>query len=266
MKRWLNGTIADIAALKIANQQLTNTKRGRQLLILTGSHVTQHFDYVSVMNRPSVDTMLMNFSYLLPEAEKATHVYHGSVGYTKTFNNCFTFKHFCKSFKGKHIFMMATKHSSGGPYPIPTKASVITTVRNNNISNYNIVTHGYLPKYRSQGFGYVPTSLKHYSASIAPFGCLGTLNAMVLPLVIQMGYSKIYIVGLGDAYQLHFYDVAYVQPHLRKPMQHSLRGLSLQRYRKLNALAASNNTQIIVVPKKHTEKSIQEIFQCANTV
>lgn len=237
--------------------KLKGSRKGRDLFIITGNYAVQHCDYLAIAARPNTDTMIMNFGYLLPGAENFDWMFHGSMGYTKSFNACVTFKYFNRSFKGKHVFMCATAHCAGGLYPIANKDSVITTLKNNQISDYYIATHAYAKK----GFGYVPVDLAHYSAAHIPYGCGGTLNAMALPFALQLGYKDIFVLGIGDLYSTHFYDKEWVQGQ-RLALNSPHRNTILARYRKWNALAQKNGTRIIVLPKKYIEQSIQDIFPC----
>lgn len=262
---WFNGTCSDDGILA-KTDKLANTKRGRKLLIITGNYAVQHYDYREAIRDPSFDVMIINFGYLLPEAENADWMFHGSMGYIKAFKNCMTFKYFCESFKGSHIFMTQTKHCAGGAYPITSKSDVITTLKRNNLKKWYIATHAYGNIFKSRGFEYVPTKINQFSPSKIPWGCGGTLNAMALPFAIQLGYSKIYMLGVGDRNLTHFYDVSFVQPHLRKPITLPYRNITLKRYAKWNALAKSNNTQLFVLPKKHTEATIQKVLTCVDTL
>lgn len=253
---WLDRKINDNQILAETNK-LIGTQKGRSLLIITGSYVVQHFDYIQAINQnPNLDVMIMNFGYLLPGAENFRWIFHGSMGYTKAFQTCTTFKYFCRGSKGNHLFMTTTANCKGAHYPIASKNDVVTTIKNNEIENFKILTHAYAKK----GLGYVADSLEHYTAAHIPYGCGGTLNAMALPFALQLGYTKIYCLGIGDQHLTHFYDVAYVQPHLRKPITLPHRNLILDRYRRLNALANNSGTTIYVCPGKYIEENIRKIF------
>lgn len=255
-QQWINLKANDDQILE-ETKKLKGSKTGRDLFIITGHYALQHCDYQAIAARPNTDTMIMNFGYLLPGAENFTWMFHGSMGYTKSFNACVTFKYFQRAFKGTHVFMCGTRHCAGGLYPIAHKNSVITTLKNNNISNFYITTHAYAKK----GFGYVATDLSHYTPAHIPYGCGGTLNAMALPFVLQLGYKDIFVLGIGDKYSTHFYDKEWVQGQklaLNSPHHNTI----LNRYRRLNALAVKNGSRIIVLPKKYIEPSIQGIFPC----
>jgi len=265
MSNWFNGTASDDLILS-KTDKLKSTKKGRSLFIITGSFALQYFDYRSVMRNPNFDTMIMNFGHLIPEAEKATWMFHGSIGYTRTFESCMTFKYFCESFQGSHVFMCQTKHCAGGAYPIAPKKSVIATLKNNNIKKWFLATHAYGDMFKKQSFGYIPVSLKHFSPSKIPWGCGGTLNAMALPFALQLGYSKIYMLGVGDKILMHYYDKELVQPNLRKQVTLPYRNIILSRYGKWNKLAKSSGTQLFVLPKKNTEEAIRKIFPCLDKI
>jgi len=258
--------VSDDEALQ-ALAKMKGTKKNKHLLILTGSYALQHVDYQKFLNRPAFDLMGMNFTYMVPGAERFDYHFHGSIGYVRTFRDCSTFRYFCQQFQGTHIFMTTTKHCATGPYPIPSKAEVQTCIKNNGIKKFLVQTHGHTDKFHhGGGFGYVPPNVNTYNPAIVPYGCGGSLNAMALPMAIALGYSKIFIAGVGDQNLVHFYDVSYVQPHLRKKTVLPLRELILQRYRKLDNLAKSNNVQIIVLPQSQTEASIQSIFRCVEDI
>lgn len=251
---WLANKINDDQILN-ETKNLKGSRKGRKLLVITGHYAVQHCDYLAISDRPDIDTMIMNFGYLLPGAEEFDWMFHGSMGYTKSFNACVTFKYFQRKFAGKHVFMCNTRHCAGGLYPIASKESVITTLRNNNIDNFYIATHAYAKK----GLGYVPESIDHYSAAHLPYGCGGTLNAMALPFILQLGYSTVYMVGVGDKFSTHFYDKEWVQSQ-QLALNSPHRNLILARYRRWNSLAQKIGTKIFVLPKKYIEPDIQKIF------
>lgn len=265
MSNWFQGTASDDVILA-KTDKLAGTKRGKNLLIITGSYALQYWDYMKALDRPDFDVMLINFSYLIPGAEKADWMFHGSIGYVKTFANCSTFKHFAKGFKGSHVFMAQTSRCAGGAYPLPPKGDIAAAVKNNGLTKWYIATHGHGNKFKGAGFNYVPKTLKAYTASTIPWGCGGTLNAMALPFVLQLGYSNIYVSGIGDKVLTHFYDVAYVQPHLRKPTVIPYQGISLNRYKAWNYLAKISGTKIFVLPPQCTEPSIKSIFTCVSSI
>lgn len=265
MSNWIQGTATDDDMLS-KTDKLAGTKRGRNLLIITGSYALQFWDYRKAIQDPNFDVMVMNFGYLIPGAEDADWMFHGSMGYIKAFNSCSTFKYFCENFKGSHIFMTQTARCAGGAYPIAPKKDVVTTIQNNNLKKWYIATHGYGNKYKGAGFGYVPPSLSAYTASTIPWGCGGTLNAMALPFALQLGYSKIYVSGIGDQVLTHFYDVDYVQPTLRKPKTLPHRSTTLNRYKAWNTLAQNSGTQLFVLPPECTEQSIKNIITCVSSI
>lgn len=258
---WLNGKVSDIDILKETNK-INGVKRGKNLIIFTGSYFLQHFDYMPILDRPDFESIGMNYTYLIPGAEKFTAMFHGSMAAVKAYQDSTTFRYFCNAFNGYHIFMMQTSLTTGGPYGICGKADVIKTIKANNIKRFSIVTHSH-PK---KGLAWVPDSLNQYNTGEIPFGCSGSLNAMVLPMVLKYGYNNIYIVGIGDTNLVHFYDVEWSQVQLRKPRINPYRDLSLTRYRKLNALASKSGTKIIVIPGRLVEKSIRDIFAVADHI
>lgn len=253
-QNWINLKANDDQILE-ETKKLAGSKKGKDLFVITGHYALQHCDYLAISNRPNTDTMFMNFCYLLPGAENFTWMFHGSMGYTKSFNACVTFKYFQRQFKGTHVFMCSTRHCAGGLYPIASKDSVITTLKNNKIDNFYIATHAYAKK----GLGYVPAELSHYSAAHYPYGCGGTFNAMALPFILQLGYKTIYVLGIGDQYSTHFYDKEWVQGR-QLALNSPHRNLILDRYRRWNALANKCGSRIIVLPKKYIEPEIQKIF------
>ena len=251
---WVNGKSNDDQVLA-ETSKLKGSKKGRNLFIITGHYAVQHCDYLAMAARPNMDTMILNFGYLLPGSEKFTWMFHGSMGYTKSFNACVTFKYFQREFKGNHVFMCTTRHCAGGLYPIAPKKSVITTLKNNKIDNFYIATHAYAKK----GLAYVPEAMNHYSPAHIPYGCGGSFNAMALPFALQLGYDNIYVLGIGSKFSTHFYDVDWVQGRqcvLNSPHK----SLTLTRYGRLNALAKKSGTKIVVMPRKYIEPEIAKIF------
>ena len=259
--QWLAGKATDEQILK-QTDTLKGTKKDRALLVICGHYAVQHFDYMNLVKRASFDTMALNFGFLLPGSPEFTYMFHGSMGYIKALHTCSSFHYFCQQFKGTHVFVTTTAHCKGGLYPIAPKKDVIHCIRKNNISRFQIITHAQANK----GMGWIPPNLGAFSPSKVPYGCGGTLNAMAVPFILQLGYLKVFFLGLGDTNITHFYDVEYIQPHLRKPHVLPYRALTLKRYAHWNALAKKNNTQLVVFPRSHTEPAIQKIFDTIETI
>ena len=258
MDKWENRQVDDDYAFS-QTEKLKNTRKTKKLVVITGSYLLQYVDYRKYLRDPNYDVMIMNFGYLIPEAEKADIMFHGSMGYISTFNNCSTFKYFCEDFKGFHIFMMQSKYCAGGAYPIASKDSIITTLKNNKINRYFIATHAYGDRFKKHGFEYVPTTLTEYSVSKIPWGCGGTFNAMALPMILQMGYDQIYVLGIGDVHRAHFYDPEYVQKRFT-PVNLPYRKSILNRYSKWMKLCNSLGVKFRVFPSSQLEQSIKNVI------
>lgn len=256
-QKWLDKNITDDIFLAYTNK-LKNTKRGKKLLIISGSHVIQYVDYKKLMDR-DYEVLSMNLGYLLPYSEEFTYHFYGAMGYVGIFANCMTYKYFCSSFKGEHIFMCHTAKCTSPAYAICKADIVRACVRNNNIKNFRIVTHSWGGDAQRTGYRFTP-SFDKFSPAVVPYGCGGSLNAMAIPFVFQLGYGVVAVAGIGDQDQRHFYDVAYIQPHLHKPYVTSRRGVTLERWKKWVEVANNNNIRFVTFPKAKIEQSIQNII------
>ena len=252
---WAHKKIADSAFLSSVDK-MKNIRRKKNILLLTGSHLTHYVDYKRLMDK-GYDTISVNFGYLLPHAENFTYHFHGSIGYINKLANCKTFKLFCDHFKGCHIFMVTTAKCSSPMYAIPTAASVRKCIINNNIKRYLIITHAMGHEIGQHGYSHIP-DLTRYSPSSVPYGYGGTVSAMVVPFLLQLGYATIAVAGVGIWDNRHFYDDSYVNPTLYKPFAGNNKNIIIARWKGLRAMGEKNGTKIVAIPHSRLEKETRK--------
>lgn len=256
-QKWVDKKITDDILLAYTDK-LKNAKKGKKCLVISGSHVIQHVDYKKFMDS-GYETLFLNQGYLLPHAEEMTWCFLGAMGYIGSFVNSSAFKYFCHKFKGEIVFVAHTSHCKHAAYAVCRTDIVRQCVKANNIKRFRLITQSNGLDIRRHGYSFIPP-FKSWSPSKVPYGCGGTLNAMAIPFLLQLGYSTIAIAGVGDQDMRHFYDVSYIQPHLHKPYAHKLRPTTLKRWGAWRKIAEANRTKLIVIPDSKIEQSVKNVL------
>lgn len=271
---WATNPKASITPVFVAGDKLKGIGAGKTLAIITPSHLMHKINYKKLLNDPNIHTMGVNCCYLIPGCEKLTYYLpFTTANKTCTKNNDKTYQNWIRNYKG---LVMHGMHFNDGtnavsPYFLATPNEVKDIIKKCPKTKFMVWHHAWGDYVKLKG-GW-PGMVEHphfdkWTPRRLPWAHCGAICGFAIPMGMALGYSKIYVVGMGYRYVTKGYH------NTPKDLKQSDQGKAYdswlqfapKRMPNQAALAVKHNILLKVGPKNLTEPELKKFYQTFDTI
>lgn len=184
--------------------------KGKALAILAPSYLMHKINYRKLIDNPKIHTMTINNGYLMPGTENCEYYQPlTTLNKTSSMNNKPDYVKWLNKFNG--LVLHGLHHNDGtnstSPYVLASQDEVKDIIRKCPKTKFSIWHHSwgdYIKKHGVPGMLQCPY-FDQWTPRRLPWGHCGAISGFSIPLAMALGYSRIYIVGMGYRYVINGY-------------------------------------------------------------
>lgn len=201
---WATGK-TDIKKILGYGDALKGTRKGRTLAIIAPSYLMRKIDYMSILKRKDIDTMGVNNCYRMPGCELLDfYLPFTTMHATRKQNAQADYLKWMQNYRGQvmHGIHFNDGTNSASPYLLahPDEAKEIIAKCPN--TKFMLWHHAWGDHVKRKG---VPGMLEfphfdQWTPRRIPWGHCGAVSGFAIPIAMALGYTKIFVVGMGYMY------------------------------------------------------------------
>ena len=258
----------DFKKVLALSDTLKGIGKGKAVAILAPSYLMHKINYQSLINNPNVHTMAINNGYLMPGTAKCEYYLPlTTVNKTRSMNRKPGYAAWRKKYPG--LVMHGVHYNDGtntaAPYPLASLGELKEIVLKCPTTKFSAWHHAWGDYIKKKG---VPGMLEtpffdKWTPRRIPWAHCGALSGFAIPLCMALGYSRIFIVGMGFRFVVNGYHNPPKQGgpgNQSQVAQDSWLHVAPTRFKNQAECAKKNGIVLKVGPSKLLEPELPKFF------